>query len=285
VKKLSTVLAVALCAAIASAAEPPAPPTAADISGARSISIAASRGLAAGNDGIFLNAASLAARRRYSIETQWALDRLGGENRSQFLGGSIVDSTMGDLTGGLAYTRIGRAETTGDVYALALASRISTRLFMGVTGKYLRLSGADPANAGTVDASLFYALPAFSMGVSGYNLVPTRHDAQAPLGVGTGFSIGNELRYNITGDYRADFDRAGKTTHSWAGGGELLAFGNFPLRAGFLRDAARDGRWWTAGAGFVSTSGFALDLAYQQSLDVPQARVLAVGLKMFLLAQ
>jgi hypothetical protein len=285
VKKLSTVLAVALCAAIASAAEPPAPPTAADISGARSISIAASRGLAAGNDGIFLNAASLAARRRYSIETQWALDRLGGENRSQFLGGSIVDSTMGDLTAGLAYTRIGRAETTGDVYALALASRISTRLFMGVTGKYLRLSGADPANAGTVDASLFYALPAFSMGVSGYNLVPTRHDAQAPLGVGTGFSIGNERRYNITGDYRADFDRAGKTTHSWAGGGELLAFGNFPLRAGFLRDAARDGRWWTAGAGFVSTSGFALDLAYQQSLDVPQARVLAVGLKMFLLAQ
>jgi hypothetical protein len=37
--------------------------------------------------------------------------------------------------------------------------------------------------------------------------------------------------------------------------------------------------------GAVSASGLAIDLAYQQSVDVPQARVLAVGVKMFLLAQ
>jgi hypothetical protein len=285
VKKLPLLLAVVCVAGSARAQEAPAPPTANDISGARSLGIAASRGLAGGNEGIFLNAASLAARRRYSIELQWALDRAGGDNRSQFLGGSIVDSQMGGVTGGVGYTRIGRAETTGDVYAAALATRLSSRLFAGITGKYLRLSGADPANAGTVDASVFYALPAFSFGVSGYNLVPTGHDLQAPLGVGTGIAIGNERRYNVTADYRADFDRAGKTTHSWAAGGELLAFRNFPVRAGFLRDAARDGKWWTAGVGAVSTSGLAIDLAYQQSVDVPEARVFAVALKMFLLAQ
>ena len=288
-KKLSSLLAIVAVVAFASAdahaAEPPAPPTAADISGARALSLAASRGLAGGNEGIFLNAASLAARRRYSMELQWALDRVGGDNRSQFLGGSVVDSQIGSLTGGVAYTRIGRAETTGGVYALALASPLTSRLFAGVTGKYLRLSGADPANAATVDASLFYALPSFSIGVSGYNLVPTNHDQHAPLGVGSGVSIGNERRYNFTADYRADFDRAGRTTHSWGVGGEMLAFGNFPLRAGFLRDEARDGKWWTAGVGVVSTSGLAIDLGYQQSLDVPQARVLAVALKMFLVAQ
>lgn len=285
-KKLSLLLAIGVCmSSIARAAEAPAPPTAADISGARSLSLAASRGLAGGNEGIFLNSASLAARRRYAVELQWALDRAGADNRSQFLGGSIVDSQMGSVTGGFAFTRIGRAETTGDVYALALASGVTSRLFAGVTGKYLRLSGADPTNAVTADASLFYRLPSFSIGVSGYNLVPTGHDLQAPLGVGGGVSIGDERRYDLTGDYRADFDRAGRTTHSWAAGGEILAFGNFPLRAGFLRDAARDGKWWTAGIGAVSTSGLAIDLAYQQSIDVPSARVLAVALKMFLLAQ
>lgn len=284
-KKLTTLLVALAFASGARAAEPPAAPTAADISGARSISIAAARGLAGGNDGIFLNSASLAARRRYSLELQWALDRVGGDNRSQFLGGSIVDSTIGSVTGGVAYTRIGRAETTGDVYALALASPVSSRLFAGVTGKYLRLSGADPANAATVDASLFYALPSFSFGVSGYNLVPTGHDEQAPMGVGTGIAIGNERRYNVTADYRADFDRAGETRHAWGVGGELLAFGNFPVRAGFLNDDARDGKWWTAGVGAVSTSGFAIDLAYQQSVDVPQARVLAAALKVFFLAR
>jgi hypothetical protein len=287
VKKLTMLLAtLAFASGAARAAEPPVPPTAADISGARSMSIAAARGLAGGNDGIFLNSASLAARRRYSIELQWALDRLSGEdNRSQFFGGSIVDSTIGSVTGGLAYTRIADAETTGDVFALALASPVSSRLFAGVTGKYLRLSGADPANAATADASIFYALPSFSFGVSGYNLVPTNHDEQAPMGVGTGIAIGNERRYNVTADYRADFDRAGETRHAWAAGGELLAFGNFPVRAGFLKDDARNGRWWTAGAGFVSTSGFAFDLAYQQSIDVPQARVLAAALKVFILAR
>jgi hypothetical protein len=286
VKKLSLLLAMIACASgAARAAEPPSPPTAADISGARSLSMAASRGLAGGNEGIYLNAASLAARRRYAIELQWALDRAGADNRSQFLGGSIVDSQMGSVTGGFGYTRIGRAETTGDVYAMALATGISSRLFAGITGKYLRLSGADPANAGTVDASLFYALPSFSIGVSGYNLVPTGHDLHAPRGVGTGFAIGNERRYNLTADYRADFDRAGETTHNWGVGGEILAFGNFPLRGGFLRDEARDGKWWTAGVGVVSSSGLALDLAYQQSVDVPDARVLALAVKMFLLAQ
>jgi hypothetical protein len=286
VKKLSSLLAiVAFAISDAHAAEPPAPPTAADISGARALSLAATRGLAGGNEGIFLNAASLAARRRYSMELQWALDRVGDDNRSQFLGGSVVDSQIGSLTGGVAYTRISRAETTGAVYALALASPLSSRLFAGVTGKYLRLSGEDPANAATVDASLFYAIPGFSIGVSGYNLVPRNHDAHAPLGVGAGLAIGNERRYNLTADYRTDFDRAGRTTHAWGFGAELLAFGNFPLRGGFLRDETRDGKWWTAGVGVVSTTGLAIDLGYQQSLDLPQARVLAVALKMFLLAQ
>ncbi|HEX7625059.1 MAG TPA: hypothetical protein VF400_15885, partial [Anaeromyxobacteraceae bacterium] len=57
--------------------EDPLPTGIPDLVGARGLSIGAYRGLAPGNDGIFTNAAALAARRRYSVETQWLLDRRG----------------------------------------------------------------------------------------------------------------------------------------------------------------------------------------------------------------
>ncbi len=61
--------AVACSAAVARAAETPLPAGLPDLVGPRSLALSASIGVAAGNEGIFVNPAAIAARRRYSIET------------------------------------------------------------------------------------------------------------------------------------------------------------------------------------------------------------------------
>src|SRR5690242_11855354 len=70
--------ALALCAGGATKAQAPEPAGIPDLTGARGVAMAAVRGGASGNDGIFNNPASLAARRRYAIEAQWLLDRTDG---------------------------------------------------------------------------------------------------------------------------------------------------------------------------------------------------------------
>ena len=52
--------------------------------------------------------------------------------------------------------------------------------------------------------------------------------------------------------------------------------------AGWTRDEWRDGQGWSAGAGLVTSSGVALDLAYRQAIGGGSNRVLAAGIKLFL---
>ena len=282
--RLRPVLALLALVAAPARAAPPAPPTVADLSGARSAAIGGGRGLALGNEGIFLNAAALAARRRYSIETQWMLERSGASTAGQFFTASAVDSQLSDVTGGFAYTRVTSGPSVGNAFHLALASALSSRVFAGITGKYLSLSGEDDMSAATVDASLFVPLGGLlSAGVAGYNLVPVGHHDQAPRALGTGVAFGDGRRFNVSADYRRDFQRGDGASNAFGFGAEALLGRNFPLRAGFLRDETRDGRWWSAGAGFVSAAGAALDLLYRQSLDAPSDRTFGVALKLLIL--
>jgi hypothetical protein len=281
--------ALLLLLAAPAGAAPPAPPTVADLTGVRSASLGGARGLAGGNEGIFLNAASLAARRRYALETHWTLERAGGANAGQFFTLSAVDSQLSAVTGGFAYTRVVSGPSVGNAYHLALATRLGGKLFVGVTGKYLSLSGAEDVGAATVDASAYVPIGGLlSVGVAGYNLVPVGHDEQAPRGLGTGVALGDGRRFNLTGDWRRDFDRAGGSTDAWGAGAELLLGNHFPVRAGWLRDETRDGptrdaQWWSAGAGFVTTAGAAIDLLYRQVIGSPSDRTFGVALKLLIL--
>jgi opacity protein-like surface antigen len=285
---LGFVAAALLVAAAPARAEDPDPAGVPELLGARGIGMSAYRGVAAGNDGLFTNAASLAARRRYTIETQWSLGRRGADTNFQAYTASVVDSAMESTTGGFAYTRVPSGPWQGSLYHAAFAFPLTQSFYLGGTGKYLSLNGPqnDELRAGNVDASAFWqAGSLFSVGVSGYNLIAAGHKHIQPRGLGVGAAIGDERRFNLAADWRADFDRQGKLTNLYSLGGEVLLADLFPVRGGYLHDETRNASAWSAGIGFVSTSGIAVDLAYRQGIERSDDRTLAVSLKLFLFSQ
>lgn len=266
------------------AAAPPADPTIADLEGARTLSLAASRGLPGGNDGMFSNAAALAARRRYSIEGQFLQERLDGGRKWEWFQLSVVDSETSAVTGGAAYTRLLSGNAVGNVYHAALAGPVGGGVYLGATGKYLdvRTAAGSRIAAATADAGLYWQVSTLvGVGVAGYNLVPVGEDAQAPRALGAGISVGDERRYHLLADWRRDFERAGRRTDAWMVGGEVLLGDFVPVRAGYLKDDTRGGAFWSVGAGLVSGSGIALDLAYRQSVEFSEDRAVALALKVF----
>lgn len=283
--RLLRVLVLLLAAGAARAAETPAPGGIPDLVGPRALGLSAAIGAAAGNEGIYLNPASIAARRRYSVEAGVLVDRRGADTVGQFFGGSVVDSISSPVTGGVSFLRSNEGSHTGSLWHAAFAGPIAEGLFLGVGGKYLKVEGPRNSDAVTVDAGLFWQVARLvSVGAVGYNLVPIANEAVAPLGAGAGIAIGTDQSLQLTGDWRADFDRdpGGETTNRYAAGVEVLLGRLVPIRAGYVRDETLGGRWWSIGAGLVTRTGVALDFGYKQSFDDPDARTLAATLKLFL---
>ncbi len=274
-------IAIAAWAAGASAAEPPMGIP--DLVGPRALALSAATGIASGNEGIFLNVAAIGARKRYSVEAGVLVDRRGADTDGQYYGASVVDSITSPVTGGASYVRAQKGPYTGNLWDLVLAGPVIGNLYLGAAGKYLSMSGPQKVSAATVDAGLFWQVADLvSVGAAGYNLVPISNSEVAPLGVGAGLGLGSDRAFQVTGDWRADFDRAGKTTNRYAVGAEVLLGNLIPLRAGWMRDETLGGRWWSVGAGLVAQSGVALDIGYRQSLDDTSARTIAATLKLFL---
>lgn len=282
----------------AAAGDPPLPPTAADVEGARSLALSAYRGLAGGNEGLFLNAASMSAKPRYELELQFAQERLGSARVGQWFTASVVDSTSGGLAGGLAFTRLVDGVATGNLWTVAASAPMSGSLFAGLTGKFLDVTTRDEAalwpvpgrgpggrtRAVTMDASLFWkASQLVGFGVSGYNLVPVADALNAPMGFGLGLAAGDERRFNVLADWRADFDRRGHRSYAFGAGAEIFAMDAVPVRASFLKDGIHASSYWAAGLGVVSASGVALDFSYRQSIDHPDDRTFASAIKIFIM--
>lgn len=283
---LALSLALAGPALAAEALPEGAPPVGgvADVLGPRTLGLSASIGAAAGNDGIYVNPAALAARKRYAIEAGLLLDRRGSVTADRFLGGSVVDSQTSAATGGVAFQRAQLGTYTGNLVHLAFAAPIAPQLFLGVGGKYLSLDGPDRVSAVTADAGIFWQVADLvSLGVTGYNLVPIGNEAVAPMGAGAGIAIGSDRIFQVTGDWRGDFDRpGGTTTNRYAAGVELLLASLVPVRAGWMMDDVLDTQWWSAGIGLISRNGVAIDVGYRQSFDDASARTVAATLKVFL---
>jgi hypothetical protein len=285
---LGTGIASIALALLATADDPPRAPTVADLEGARALSISAYRGIAPGNDGIFTNAAGLAARRRYALEVNYLLDRAGADADAQFIGASVVDSQSGAVTGAFAYNRIPMGSYQGGAYHVAFAFPMAERFYVGVTGKYLSLDGpgTETVRVATVDASFFWqAASLLSIGAAGYNLIPVGHAQVASPALGAGVSVGSDRIFHVAADWRADFRRRGTETNAYSVGAELLLGDLVPVRAGFLHDETLGGKFWSAGLGIVSSSGVAIDVGYRQSIDDPSHRAIAAALKLFLFAQ
>jgi hypothetical protein len=273
-------------AAAASAAEPP-PGGISELAGPRTLALSASVGTATGNDGLWVNAGAIAARRRYEAETGGFVERRGSNNVTQLVGASVVDSTTSALAAGFSYRRSMEGDYTGNVYHLALAGPIAERLFLGVAGKWLSLQGPEldgasqDVSALTVDAGfLFQVTPFVSIGGAGYNLVPIENTAIAPTGAGAGIDIGSERAFHVVADWRIDYDRGDGSTNRYSAGAEYLLGGLMPLRGGWMYDETLDTQWWSAGVGLV-TKDVALDVGYRQSLDASSVRMFSAAIRLY----
>jgi hypothetical protein len=271
----------------AAAAELPPPGSIPDYTGPRTLALSSGIGIASGNEGIYVNPAALAARKRYSIDASTLIDRRGADTVGQFFGSSVVDSQSAPVTAAISYLRAQKGPYTGNIFHLALGGPVMERLYVGATVKYLSLKGpvqnVDDVTAATVDAGLFWQVADYvSLGAVGYNLVPIGNDAVGPRAVGAGIGVGSDESIQVTADWRADFDRTGKTTNRYGVGAEWLLLHLVPLRAGFQKDETLDTQWWSAGAGFVSRSGLALEVGYRQSTKTPSARTIAASIRVFL---
>ncbi|HEX7624898.1 MAG TPA: hypothetical protein VF400_15080, partial [Anaeromyxobacteraceae bacterium] len=161
-------------------------------------------------------------------------------------------------------------------------------LFLGATGKYQSLGGpaGDQMRAANFDLSAFWqASSMFSLGGAVYNLLAAGHRSEQPRAYGAGAAVGDDRPFHLAVDWRGDAQRQGKLTSLYAIGAEVLLADVAPLRAGYMKDDTRHASFWSAGAGFVSSSGLGIDLSYRQCIERSDERVLAVGLKVFVPTQ
>jgi hypothetical protein len=276
-------LLLVVAAGNAAAAEPPPPGGIPDLVGPRTLGLSSGIGVASGNEGLYLNPGAIAARKRYSVETGALFDRRGSETVDRFIGGSIVDSATSPVTAGVSFQRAQEGIYTGNVFHVALAGPVQQGFFVGLAGKWLSVDGPESTSAGTVDAGVLWQISnLLSIGGAGYNLVPAGNEAVAPMGAGAGIAIGNDRTFQITGDWRTDFDRGDSSTNRYSAGVEVLLARLVPIRAGWMNDETLDTQWWSVGAGFVTRAGVALDVGYRQSFDDPNARTIAASVKLFL---
>jgi hypothetical protein len=276
-------LALLACAASAAAAETPLPAGFPELVGPRALALSASVGVAAGNEGIYVNPGAIAARKRYSVEVGGFIDRRGADTDARFWGSSVVDSLSSPVAGAISYVRSDEGPYTGNAWNGVLAGSIAQGLYLGVGGKYLAFKGPRNVSAATVDAGLLWQVAEYvSLGAAGYNLVSIGNPEVAPMGVGAGVGVGSDRSFQVTADWRGDLDRGSRTTNRWAVGAEALLGNLVPVRAGWMRDETLGGSWWSAGAGLVTRNGVAIDFGYRQSFDDPSARAIAATLKIFL---
>lgn len=281
-RALTLAIALALAAG-AARADAPGPPIATDQLSTRSLAMGAMRGLAAGTDAIWLNPGAIAARRRYAAELQWQLDQHTADGNATFYGASVVDAQTSSMAGGFAYNRVDVPGASGNRWNLALAGQVAKGLFVGVSGEYLILYGPEDVKTGNVHAGLLWELADIvSIGLAGTNLIPTGHSNLEPTGAAAGIAVGNDKLFHVAADWLVQWDASGKKHNTWATGAEVLIGDLVPVRAGLTKDEWRGGQWWSAGAGVVTSSGVALDLAYRQAIHGDNNRVFAAGLKIFL---
>ncbi len=268
----------------------------ADFTGPRALALGGATGVISGNDGLFVNPGAVAARKRYSVETIFGVDRRGGTNAGQYAGSSVVDAISSPVAASFAWIRPLEGFQGGNLFVAGLAGSVASRLYLGAQARYFSLR-QDPEVPGgalerisvvTADAGLFWEVSDYiTLGVSGFNLVPTGHERALPRSAGAGLALGSDTSVKLTLDWRADFDRVkdqvtqkARTTNRFGAGVEVLLGNMLPLRAGYLVDETLGTSWWCAGAGLITPNGVAVDLGYRQSLEDPNVRVIAVAFKL-----
>ncbi|RYE84442.1 MAG: hypothetical protein EOO75_18105 [Myxococcales bacterium] len=258
----------------------------------------ASRALGADINGLFTNPANLAASRVYHLA---ALGQIWPEANRQSYGAAAIDSATSRLAAGVGgfYTLQDSEglKRKGIDARLGLAFPLGDRIFVGATGKLLRLEqnglgplGSSLASGGlkntsivngmTFDAGLTVRpISLLSLAIVGTNLT-NPGDGYRPLGLGGGIAIG-QRQFAIEADMTANFTTYDKTKFRYMVGGELLIADTYPLRAGYRFDQGLQSHLVTGGAGYLDRQ-FGVELSVQRGVSGPSSTAIILGLQLFL---
>jgi hypothetical protein len=238
----------------------------------------AGRADARGDEAIPLNPSGMSVARLYSVEGHYQYVSPGGE---QFGHVSVVDSTSpSGISGGLYYVfrtaaMTGVSRSTGNEGGIALSTPLGDVVMLGVTGKYLRLSGGAPEPDGsnahggiTVDAgATIRPASILTLGVVGYSLRDLS-TTRAPLALGYGAAVSPVPQLTAALDVFHDFTTSDPTRGvrtTLAIGAELRPAERMALRAGGGRDGGLEHDYVSAGFAAVSEAG-ALDFGLRQDI-------------------
>jgi len=253
-----------------------------DLVGARALATSAATAGTTGTEAIFVNPGAIGINSGYIAEALGVNERRGSQTTSRFLGVAVVDGKTAPVAASVAFLSATEGVERGSLFYLGFAGPLSERMHLGVQGRYLKLSGPDPINAVTADAGLSWdATGLVTIGLAGFNLIPTGHPEELPQSVGAGLAVGSDTFVRVLADWRGFFMPHGQLANRYAAGIGGLVAGMLALRAGWMRDELLQTSWWSAGAGLVGGDGFSLDVGYKQSIDVSSAREMALSFRYY----
>lgn len=221
------------------------------------------------------NPATIAAYRTYRIAVTGGWDWKG---KDAFAMASVADAVSSALAAGVTYELVslgkGADRATANFTTLALALPLADILMVGVSTRYLVLSGARSANAVTGDAGiLFRPSQAFSLGFSAHNLIDTSNaELTRYYSLHAGVIAGV---FTAAADVRADFTTNATRTFTYSGGVEFLIAQQFPIRAGYTWDGFTQSSQLGMGLG-IKTQGGGVDIAYRHDFGGERGELIAL---------
>jgi hypothetical protein len=280
---LAALAAATLAAATpAPAVEVPPPGGIFDLQGARAMGSSAATAGSTGTEALFVNPGAMGVRAGYVAELLGVSERRGATTTSRYLGVAVVDAVSAPVTTSFAYLASTEGEQRGQLFFLGFGGAISERMHLGVQGRYLKLGGAEPIGAVTADAGLSWeATSLVTLGVAGFNLVPSHHPVSLPQSMGAGLAVGTDTFLRVLADWRGTFLPHGQLANRYAVGAVGLVGGTLALRAGWMRDELLDTRWWSSGVGLVTGDGYSIDVGYRQSIQAAAAREMALSFRYY----
>lgn len=266
------------------------------------------RALGNGTSSIFLNPSAMVETRLYHIEAlaQWA-----PEAGRQVYGGVVVDSVTGplagaiSLVGGFVDMGSGGLQRSYLDARVALAYPLSDRLFVGLGGRYAKITqdgtlgqggfGDSPFSGGlledpknpdegrsafvdtfTFDAAITVkATDSIYIAAVGQNLT-FPDNGLLPTTVGGGVGIGTR-DFSIEVDGLADLHSYTDATARIMAGGEYLVADHVPLRAGYRFDQGAGQHALSFGAGYIGTQ-FSIEATVRRALTADGPTTIVLGL-------
>lgn len=261
------------------------------------------RALGGGSSAVLLNPAELATSRAYHIE---AFGQFTPEASRHVWGGVVMDSITGKLAGGTgvfgSFVDENGIKRQGVDVRLALAYPIADRVFIGLTGRYIRMAqdgvgpfGESRASGGglkedgsrnalletvTFDAgasvkivdNLYLAALGTNLTFQGGGIIPSS--------VGGGIGYGNK-DFSIEADGLADFHSWGTPTARVMAGGEYLIANHVPVRLGYRYDQGADMHFLSAGLGYVAKE-FSVEASVRRGLAEIAPTSFVIGVAYYL---